>query len=47
MTGTVGAKTAAIAQLLTELVRQQKAMHEPMGTMGQEMMMGGRGVMKK
>jgi hypothetical protein len=42
------AKTIAIAQLLTEMVRQHQAMHEHMGTMmDQQMMMGGRGMMNK
>jgi hypothetical protein len=41
------AKTIAISQLLTELVRQHKAMHEHMGSMDQQMMMGGRGMMNK
>ena len=38
------AKVAALAQVVSELVVQQKAMHEHMGMM--EMMMGG-GMMKK
>jgi hypothetical protein len=41
------AKTAAIAHLLTELVRQHQAMHEHMATMDQHMMMGGKGMMNK
>ena len=44
------AKIAAIAQVVNELVRQQKTMHEHMGTMDQQMMMqmmGGRGMMNK
>ena len=42
------AKTIAIAQLLTEMVRQHKAMHQHMGTMmDQQMMMGGSGMMNK
>ena len=41
------AKIAAIAQVVNELVRQQKTMHEHMGTMDRQMMMrmGGRGMM--
>lgn len=39
------AKVTAIAQVVNELVLQQKAMHEHMGMM--EMMMGGGGMMKK
>jgi hypothetical protein len=44
------AKIAAIAQVVNELVRQQKTMHEHMATMNQQMMMqmmGGRGMMNK
>ncbi len=45
------AKISAVAQVVNELVRQQKTMHEHMGTMDQQMMMqmmmGGRGMMKK
>ena len=41
------AKITAISQVLTELVAQHKAMHEHMGTMDQQMMMGGRGMMNK
>ena len=44
------ARIAAIAQVVNELVRQQKTMHEHMGTMDQQMMMrmmGGRGMMNK
>ena len=44
------AKIAAVAQVVNELVRQQKTMHEHMGTMDQQMMMrmmGGRGMMNK
>jgi hypothetical protein len=40
------AKVTAIAQVVNELVRQQKTMHEHMGMMDQQMMMrmmGGRG----
>lgn len=40
------AKVSAMAQVVSELVRQQKTMHEHMGKMDQEMMMrmmGGRG----
>jgi hypothetical protein len=37
------AKVAAMAQVVNELVRQQKAMHEHMAQM--PMMMGGRGMM--
>ena len=43
------AKVAAIAQVVNELVRQQKTMHEHMGMMDQRMMMrmmGGRGMMR-
>lgn len=40
------AKTNAIAAVVTELVRQHKAMHEHMGQM-HEQMMGGRGMMMK
>ena len=49
--GTGEAKISAIAQVVNELVRQQKTMHEHMGMMDQQMMMqmmmGGRGMMKK
>ena len=41
------AKVAAIAQVVSELVHQQKTMHEHMGMMEQQMMMGGRGMMSK
>ena len=45
------AKVSAIAQVVNELVRQQKTMYEHMGSMDQQMMMqmmmGGRGMMKK
>jgi hypothetical protein len=44
------AKIAAIAQVVNELVRQQKTMHEHVATMNQQMMMqmmGGRGMMNK
>jgi hypothetical protein len=42
------AKMSAIAQAVTELARQQKAMHEHMGMMMDSgMMMGGMGTMKK
>ena len=44
------AKIAAIAQVVNELVRQQKTIHEHMGTMDQHMMMqmmGGSGMMNK
>lgn len=42
------AKVSAVALVVSELVRQQKAMHEHMGMMGQQMMMGrgGRGMMR-
>ncbi|MET0214050.1 MAG: hypothetical protein ABW292_13650 [Vicinamibacterales bacterium] len=40
------AKVNAIAVVVTELVRQQKSMHERMGQMHQHMM-GGRGMMMK
>ena len=39
------AKVTALAQVVSELVVQQKAMHEHMGMM--EMMMSGGGMMKK
>ena len=39
------AKVSALAQVVNELVRQHKAMHEHMGMM--EGMMGGGGMMKK
>jgi hypothetical protein len=46
MNATTGdAKTTAIAAVVTELVRQQKSMHDRMGSMHQQMMMGG--MMKK
>ena len=35
------AKVNAVAAVVTELVRQQKSMHERMGQMHQQMMMGG------
>ena len=40
------ARVSAIALAVHELVRQQKAMHEHMGMMGQQMM-GGKPMMKK
>jgi hypothetical protein len=43
------AKVSALAQVVSELVRQQKTMHEHLGTMDQQMMMrmmGGRGMMR-
>jgi DNA integrity scanning protein DisA with diadenylate cyclase activity len=42
------AKVTAIAQVVSELVRQQKTMHEHMGMVDQQMMgrMGGRGMMQ-
>jgi hypothetical protein len=40
------AKVNAVAAVVTELVRQQKSMHEHMGQMHQQMM-GGRGMMMK
>ena len=40
------AKVNAVAAVVTELVRQQKSMHERMGQMHQQMM-GGRGMMMK
>ena len=40
------AKVNAVAAVVTELVRQQKLMHEHMGQMHQQMM-GGRGMMMK
>jgi hypothetical protein len=40
------AKVNAVAAVVTELVRQQKAMHEHMGQMHQQMM-SGRGMMMK
>ena len=42
------AKISAMAQVVTELVREQKTTHEHMGMMNQQMMpmmMGGRGMM--
>jgi hypothetical protein len=45
MNGASGeAKVNAVAAVVTELVRQQKLMHEHMGQMHQQMM-GGRGMM--
>ena len=44
------ARIAAIAQVVNELVRQQRSMHEHMRTMDQQMMkrmMGGRGMMNQ
>ena len=44
------ARIAAIAHVVNELVRQQRAMHEHMRTMDQQMMkrmMGGRGMMNQ
>jgi len=46
---TGSAKVDAVATVVTELVRQQKAMHEHMGQMHAMMgrgMMGGRGMMR-
>ena len=40
------AKVNAVAAVVSELVRQHKAMHEHMGQMHQQMM-GGRGMMMK
>jgi hypothetical protein len=40
------AKVGAVASVVTELVRQQKSMHERMGQMHQQMMGGGM-MMKK
>ena len=40
------AKVNAVATVVTELVRQQKSMHERMGQMHQQMM-AGRGMMMK
>ena len=44
------AKVDAVAAVVTELVRQQKAMHQHMGQMHSQMMgrgmMGGRGMMR-
>jgi len=40
------AKVSAVASVVTELVRQQKSMHERMGQMHQQMMGGGM-MMKK
>ena len=40
------AKVNAVAAVVTELVRQQKSMHEHMGHMHQQMM-GGPGMMMK
>jgi hypothetical protein len=40
------AKVNAVATVVTELVRQQKSMHDRMGQMHQQMMMGGM-MMKK
>jgi hypothetical protein len=48
-TATGSAKVDAAAAVVTELVRQQKAMHEHMGHMHAMMargMMGGRGMMR-
>ncbi len=48
MTAATGeAKVAGIAAVVTELVHQQKTMHQRMGTMHDQMMMGGRGMMMK
>jgi hypothetical protein len=41
------ARISAIAQVVNELVRQQKAMHEHMATMDHQMMMGGKAMMQK
>jgi hypothetical protein len=41
------AKVTAIAAVVTELVQQHKAMHGRMGQMHQQMMMGGRGMMRQ
>jgi len=40
------AKVNAVAAIVTELVRQQRSMHDRMGQMHQQMM-GGRGMMMK
>lgn len=40
------AKVNAVAAVVTELVRQQRSMHDRMGQMHQQMM-GGRGMMMK
>jgi hypothetical protein len=40
------ARVNAVAGVVTELVRQQKSMHERMGQMHRQMM-GGRGMMMK
>ena len=40
-------KVNAVATVVTELVRQQKSMHERMGQMHQQMMGGGGMMMKK
>ena len=48
MTSATGAgKVDATAAVVSELVRQQKAMHTHMGQMHQQMTMGGRGMMMK
>ena len=44
-TGT--AKVDAVAAVVAELVRQHKAMHEDMGGMMHQQMMGGRGMMRQ
>lgn len=41
------AKASSLADVVTELARQQKAMHQRMSTMHDQMMMGGRGMMTK
>ena len=41
------AKVSAVAQVVTELVRQQQAMHQRMAAMDHCMMMGGHGEMMK
>lgn len=45
-TATGDTKVNAVAAVVTELVRQQKSMHDRMGQMHQQMMMGGM-MMKK
>jgi hypothetical protein len=44
-TATGDARITAIAAVVTELVRQQKAMHARMGLMHEQMMGGGGGMM--
>ena len=41
------AKASAVADVVNELVRQQKTMHQRMGTMHDQMMTGGRGMLTK